>query len=99
MHGFHQNASLVHVDMKGSDRASPLLNASDLCKLEAYCVRNKLVPLLLPTSKTSVHLLPLLFAAAQQSPKHATNSTLKGLLHSSSRDFGLVYGGSKRQYP
>jgi hypothetical protein len=99
MHGFHRNASLVHVDMKGSDGVSPLLNASDLRKLKAYCLRNKLVPILLTTFKTSVHLLPLLFAAVQQSPKHATNSILKGLLHSSSRDFGLVYGGSKRQYP
>jgi hypothetical protein len=99
MLGFHRNASLVHVDMKGSDGVSPLLNASDLHKLEAYCLRNKLVPVLLTTFKTSVHLLPLLFAAVQQSPKHATNSILKGLLHSSSRDFGLVYGGSKRQYP
>jgi hypothetical protein len=96
--GFRQNASLVYVDMKGSDGVSPLLNVSDLCKLEAYCLRNKHAPMLLKTSKTSVHLIPLLFAAVQQSPKQAINSILMGLLHSSGRDCGQVHSSAKRQY-
>jgi hypothetical protein len=84
--------------MKGKDGVSPLFNASDQRKLAAYCQRNELAPILLKAPKTCVALLPVLFAATQQSRNNAPNSILMGLLHSSDCDFGLVRGGVKRQH-